>query len=222
MKVVLDAPFLMSILDLATEESHEYAKRVLESLVSYGASVTTFRHYTEEIKQNLLAVIQETAAGRGFRATARRLSGQACHRYATAVAQDVQQALKQLGVRIIDPPTSNAVYQYFSQEDEDKFYSSLGTYANQHAQRRDAATLAGIVRLRANKKVRMSQIHLTDYVFVTTTVRLNFEQAQFVRVLGVSTPKSYAIADRRSSNRRQTKSACNPRQCSISGSGLII
>lgn len=181
LKVVLDAPFLMSLLDLASEESHKYAKLVLDSLIEHGASIATFRHYTEEIKHNLLAVIQETAAGRGFRATSRRLSGQAFQRYAAAVAQDVPQALTEINVRIIDPPTSTASYQYFSQELEDQFYGTLGTYNNQHAQRRDAETIAGIMRLRSNKRVRMNKLQLADYLFVTDNAFLVHQSSVFLK-----------------------------------------
>ncbi len=39
---------------------------------------------------------------------------------------------------------------------------------------------------------------------------------------GMSTPGSYAILGSRSSNRHQTKSACSPRQCLISGSAQAI
>ena len=38
----------------------------------------------------------------------------------------------------------------------------------------------------------------------------------------LSTPGSYAILERRSSNRHQLKSACNPHQCLISGAGRLI
>lgn len=43
-----------------------------------------------------------------------------------------------------------------------------------------------------------------------------------MQVVGRSTRGNYAILGKRSSNRHQTKSACNPRQCLFSGSAWVI
>ena len=74
--LALDAPFLMSLLDLASEESFAFAKAVCAQLEEHNAKkIATFRHCVMELQDNLNAVISRVRDRRGFGATARRLSG---------------------------------------------------------------------------------------------------------------------------------------------------
>lgn len=167
LKIVLDGPFLMSLLDVSSEESHKYAAALIAKLREKGASIVTFRHSADEVRDNLKAVINGVRGGGGYGATARRLGSQSFAAYVTSVARDIAAALRDQSILIIDGPTTTAAYQYFSDKEEADFYKALGSFLNLVAQERDAASLAGVMRLRRNIRVPMSQFPRAAYVFVT-------------------------------------------------------
>jgi hypothetical protein len=170
--VVLDAPFLMSFLNLESEESHHYAQRICESLRKHGATLGAFKHSVEEIKDNLNGVINLSAEGRGFGATARRLSSPSFSAYATSVRANPEGAVAGVGIRIVTPPTSATAFAHLSGEDEDQIHATLGRYGNPLAQRRDAASIAAIVRLRFGKRTKMVTFQNAGYIFVTENPHL--------------------------------------------------
>jgi len=167
LNVVLDAPFLMAFLNLELEETHTYAHKICDTLRKHGATLGTFRHSSDELRDNLNGVINLTAEGKGFGATARRLNNVTFAEYANAVRANPESAIAGAGIRLVALPSSTTAYQYFSQEDEENLHSRLGRYANPLAQRRDAASIGGVVRLRFGKRVRMTNFQQTDYLFVT-------------------------------------------------------
>ncbi|MFM0113384.1 hypothetical protein [Paraburkholderia nemoris] len=180
MNVVLDAPFVMSLLDLSSEESHLYAKQIYDRLKSNKANVIVFRHSVDEIRSNLQGVINHVANGEGYGPTARRLNQSVFNQYATSVLRDVESAVKSIATRIDDSPTDTAKYNFFTRDAEEAFFGWLGTYGNPAAQRRDAASIAGVMRLRAGRAVRMSQFQTASYVFVTENPRLAECAGKFV------------------------------------------
>jgi hypothetical protein len=165
--VVLDAPFLMGLMDLASEEKYDYAQRLCKSLVEHGATLGAFRHSAEEVRDNLTGVIALTQEGGGFGPTARRLRSASFHEYAVAVKENPEASIASLGIRTVAIPTSNTLFQYFTEEDESAFFKTLGLYANIAAQRRDAASIAAVIRHRSGKRVRMANFHQTNYLFLT-------------------------------------------------------
>lgn len=179
MTIVLDAPFVMSLLDLSSEESHFYAKQIYDHLKANKASVIVFRHSVDEIRSNLQGVINHVASGEGYGPTARRLSQSLFKQYAISVLRDVESAVKSIATRIDDGPSDTAKYNFFTKDAEDAFFGWLGTYGNPAAQRRDAASIAGVMRLRGGRVVRMSMFHTASYIFVTENPRLAECAARF-------------------------------------------
>jgi hypothetical protein len=170
--VILDAPFLMALLDLASEEQHDYSKKLCTSLVDHGATLGAFRHSAEEIRDNLMGVIALTAQRKGFGPTARRLNSAAFSEYANAVRANPESSITQLGVRLVALPSSATLFQHFTQEEEDAYFGALGRYENPLAQRRDAASVAAVVRHRGGRRIRMSNFQQTNYLFVTENPNL--------------------------------------------------
>ena len=180
MNVVLDAPFVMSLLDLSSEESHAYAKQIYDRLKANKANVIVFRHSVDEIKSNLQGVTNHFASGEGYGPTARRMNKSVFKHYVTSVLRDTESAVKDVATRIDDGPSDTARYNFFSKAEEEAFFGWLGTYENPSAQRRDAASIAGVMRLRAGRAVRMSTFQTASYVFVTENPRLADCAAKFV------------------------------------------
>jgi hypothetical protein len=168
LRVVLDAPFLMDALDLAGRDAYAVASSICEQLRENGARLAVFRHSIDEMKENLGAVIGAVDAGEGYGPTARRLADKSFRAYASAVRESPDARLKQEKIEIIDAPHSPRAYRWFTQDDEEAFCRSLGYYQNRKAQERDAASVAGVVRLREGNRVRMGKFHACRTLFVTS------------------------------------------------------
>lgn len=165
--IILDTPFLMSALDLGSEEAHAFAKEVCDQLRDKGAQLATFAHSVDELKDNLKAVIGNVRGGYGFGATARRLSKRAFAMYASAVLENPESRIKQENIRTINAPSSQDFFQFFSGEDQEKVKANFGLFSNYLAQERDAESIAGTIRLRRGKRVKMGRISTAGYLFVT-------------------------------------------------------
>jgi hypothetical protein len=168
LRVVLDAPFLMDALDLADRDAFSVASSVCEQLRENGARLAVFRHSVDEMKENLAAVITAVDIGEGYGPTARRLADKSFRAYALAIRDSPDVRLKQERVEIIDAPCSPRAFRWFTEQDEEVFCRSLGYYQNRKAQERDAASVAGVVRLREGKQVRMGKFHACRSLFVTS------------------------------------------------------
>lgn len=165
--IILDAPFIMAALDLCEREQHEYAKRLLSRLFEKNATIATFQHYCEEISDNLETSLKRFESGNSDRATDRRMADPAFRAYAANVRQNSRAAAEDLGLKIISSPSVTALYSFFSKEDEEDYFKTLGHYHNVTAQQRDVDSVAATMRLRRGKRAAMSKFHTCDYVFVT-------------------------------------------------------
>jgi hypothetical protein len=165
--IVLDTPFLMSVLNLSSEESYLLASAMCDQLRDKGAALGVFSHSVDELKDNLKAVIGSVRSGEGFGPTARRLTNHSFQAYASSLMQNPEPRLKQDQIRIVQPPKGTTSLQYFTVEDEDAFKRSLGYYENALAQERDAASIAAVIRLRYGQRPKMGRFPNARYVFLT-------------------------------------------------------
>jgi len=198
LRVLLDAPLVMSLLDLTSEESFKYASELRKALKEHDATIEVFRHSLDEIRDNLRAVISGVSQGVGFGATARRLQSPTFRAYVGGVLKDLEAAVARSGIRIVEAPVVDTYYRFFTESDEDYFYGMLGSFWNPTAQKRDAASIAGIMRLRQGHKARMSAFHQAKYVFVTQNPRVSECSARMLisLKLGSSNDVPAAITDR--------------------------
>jgi hypothetical protein len=172
LRVFLDGPILMSLLDLGEEKHHEYAVQLSEQLTTHGASLVVFRHSVDEIRDNLKASVSAAESGTGYGATVRRLRNSMYRNYVASVRADLEGTIGRAGIRIVEPVTRAGIFQHFTQEDEDGVYGMLGHFNNPLAQERDAASIAGVMRMRQGKHARMGQFHLANCLFVTENPRV--------------------------------------------------
>lgn len=179
--VILDTPFLMSSLNLCSEESHTFALEICNQLREKGAQLATFSHSIDELRDNLKAVIGNVRGGTGFGATARRLSSIAFASYAAAVLDNPETRLKHDNVRIIEAPKSQDFFQFFSGDDQDRVRASFGIFSNQLAQERDAESIAATIRLRRGKRVKMGRFATAGYIFVTDNPWIAERSQEFLK-----------------------------------------
>ncbi len=167
LRIIVDAPFLMSYLNLSGVDSCNYARELVRILLDNGAVIEVFRHSVDELRENLKAVRLGVKAGTGFGPTARRLREPVFAAYVDSVMLATDDLLKRHKIRIIDVPNVQSSYQYFSEEDERAFNRALGFFQNPLAQARDAHSITGTMRLRKGTTARMSSIYKSQYLFVT-------------------------------------------------------
>lgn len=179
LKIFLDGPFLMALLDLDDESSTSYAKALCEQLRSKGASLQVFRHSIEEIQEALDATLRSFEDGQGRGALARRLGKLTYRRYVQSVARDLVGEAGRRDVAIVNVPTATDNFAFFSQADEGAMTEVLGHYENSLARERDAASIAAIMRLRRGRHVPMGQVHHAQCVFVTSNARVAMRADSF-------------------------------------------
>jgi hypothetical protein len=181
LRVIFDAPFLMSVLDLGNANATSYAEQLATELRAHGVHPEVFRHSLEEVADNLKAAVNAHSDGSGFGPTARRLANPTFTTYVRTVRADLDGAVQRAGVRITDAPTRSNAYQFFTEKDEENVYLMLGNFVNPLAQKRDAASVAAVMRLRAGRKARMGHFHQAGCVFVTENVRVADCAHRYVR-----------------------------------------
>ncbi|MDZ5777306.1 hypothetical protein U4I94_23070, partial [Stenotrophomonas maltophilia] len=125
--VVLDAPLVMSILDVRNKESTSYARAFLDDLKAKQATVKIFSHSIEEIEYNIKSVVDHVARGQGHGATASRLCSDHSFRvYVDSLRSDIRSAVERFGIKVVDSPDTKQAYEIFSREAEGAFASDLG------------------------------------------------------------------------------------------------
>lgn len=181
LNVSLDAPFLMSALNLTSEESHTFASEICTQLLEKGAKLIAFEHSIDELKDNLKAVINKTKDGLGYGATARRLKSVTFSTYANLVLQNTDIVLKKYKIMKIVAPNSDAHFQFFTHDYQKEFQHSLGYYNNKTAQERDAESVAATVRLRRGKQVKMGRFPTAGYIFITENTWVVKQAERFLK-----------------------------------------
>lgn len=167
LRVILDTPFLMDLLNLSSKGAFEVSSNICNQLLEKGARLAVFRHSIEEMTDNLAAVMSSFDAGEGYGPTARRLHERTFRTYAGSIKTSPEARLKQESIEIIDAPGSQQAYAHFTGEEERKLFQSLGYFQNKRAQERDAASVAGTMRLRGGAKARMGKFQTCKVLFVT-------------------------------------------------------
>lgn len=171
-KIILDAPLVMRLLDLYEPSARDYAKALCEQLIAHGASLKVFSHSIDEIRETIDATVVSWEQGNGKGVLARRLGIRTYRQYVTSLRNDIEGELHRHNIATVNPPSSKDSYLFFSQEQESGVFSRLGHYGNALARERDAASIAAVMRLRRGRRVSMSKVHFSQHIFVTSNPRV--------------------------------------------------
>lgn len=179
--VVLDAPLVMSILDVRNKESTSYARAFLDDLKAKQATVKIFSHSIEEIEYNIKSVVDHVARGQGHGATASRLCSDHSFRvYVDSLRSDIRGAVERFGIKVVDSPDTKQAYEIFSREAEGAFASDLGPYNNYQAKIRDANSVAGVLRLRRGIVMPLKSFDSAGHLFITENDRIADRSSRLV------------------------------------------
>lgn len=172
LRIFLDGPFIMALLDLEEQNSTVYARTLCDQMRQQGALLQVFRHSVDEIQETVNSTLSAFKDGRGKGALARRLGVKTYHQYVMSVVQNLEDAIGRQEISIVAAPTSDDSYAFFSGADETAMTEYLGYYENHLARERDAASVAAVMRLRRSKRVNMGRVHQAQVVFVTSNIRV--------------------------------------------------
>jgi len=172
LKVILDSPLVMRLLDLDEPSARDYAKALCEQLVAHGASLQVFRHSVDEMREAIDATVDSWERGQGKGVLARRLGGRTYRQYVASLRNDIEGELRRQNIFTVNVPSTRESYAFFSGDDEGAVFGELGHYDNALARERDAASIAAVMRLRRGRRVSMSQVHFSQYTFVTSNPRV--------------------------------------------------
>ncbi|OUL72770.1 hypothetical protein [Paraburkholderia hospita] len=169
----LDGPLLMDLLDLDSIDRHNATRELIDSLRSAGASIRTFDHCVDEVKDNLKAAISAHKERTGYRniGVRMKLSGEFVAR-ANSIYVEVSRFVKDLGVAISKAPSGRQVFSHFSEESETELAARI-QYGSDIAQDRDALSVSSIIRLRGSRRPSRSDFKTAQYYLLTRNNRLS-------------------------------------------------
>lgn len=172
LRIVLDAPFIMALLDLEERNSTVYARTLCDQMSQQGALLQVFRHSVDEAKEAVESTLSAFNERNAKGVLARRLGVESYRQYVVSMLQNFEDAIGRQDVSIVAAPTSADSYAYFSEADETDMAAYLGHYENSLARERDAASIAAVMRLRRNRRVSMGRVHQAQVAFVTSNFRV--------------------------------------------------
>lgn len=176
LRVVLDGPLLLDVLDLNTEEHRDYAQGFLELLKKAGIRLATFDHIVDEMLRSIRATLAAFSNKNAYGPLAERIRRKPNHRlYATAVADALEERIRALDVVIMPGAIyeENRFKKYFSDDALDRVRNSIGDVHHQIERRmRDAKSVALVARLKAENK-KPSSVLKAGTIFVTRNSALN-------------------------------------------------
>ena len=170
LRVVLDAPLIMDLLDLNTPEHTSYAKDLLEMVNAAQLRVAVFDHSLEEVRLAIRTTLAAAKGGQAFGPLAQRLRQDSAHRpYATLISDTLESRVAGLGVVVLRSGMyEEARYKrYFPEDREDAIRNAIGDlHEHLDARARDAKSVATVARL---KQDQISPASLFDAgtIFVT-------------------------------------------------------
>lgn len=172
LRIALDGPFIMALLDLEETNSTAYARTLCEQMCQQGAFLQVFQHSVDEVREAVGSTLRAFNEGHGKGALARRLGVGSYRQYVSSVLGTLDGAINRLNITILAAPNTRDTYAFFSKADETAMTEYLGYYENSLARERDAASVAAVMRLRRSKRARMERIHQSGVVFVTSNTRV--------------------------------------------------
>ncbi|PLC44669.1 hypothetical protein C0Q88_08300 [Ralstonia pickettii] len=169
----VDAPLIMDLLDFDSPERHQATKALIDGLRAAGASIRTFDHCVTEVRDNLLAALAAYKDRRAYGNIGQRLMLSTLFlQRATQVSQEVSSHIKACDISVQKVLAGATTFQYFSKDLEQELFSCIGYYNNDAARQRDAASVAGVMRLRAGHIAVRSEFSSARYFLLTRNPRL--------------------------------------------------
>lgn len=174
--IFLDAPFIMELLSLGTEDQNENAKELCKFILKTKANVCCFAHNIKEIEDNIDGPVRNLAHHMEVYGPTGRLLLQdsAARTYVRSIRKDVAIAVERVGIEIIDmnDKTWTQNNKFYTPAMEEHLARNIGMYLNPVARERDAKSVSDIIRIRGDTASAAS-LFGSKAVFVTENPRLS-------------------------------------------------
>lgn len=170
LRVVLDSPLLLDLLDLNTSAHKAYAEGLIEMFKKAGLRIATFDHMIDEARGSIKATLSAYANKNAYGPLAERFRRSSDHRlYATTVVDSLEDRIQTMGVVILRGEIyEEARYKkYFSDGAADQIRNAIGDVHHQLDRRiRDAKSVALVARLKGENRYAGSVLK-AGTIFVT-------------------------------------------------------
>lgn len=170
LKVVLDGPLVLDLLDLNSREHKAYADGLLEIIQGSGINVAIFEHSVDEMVLTINATLAADDRREGFGPMAHRFrSEQGQRAYAVLVRDSLKRKVEGLGIEILaaDHYRSAAYMKFFSEERLDEIRNSIGDlHEHVDARARDAESIAAVARIKG-VRARAESLFEAGVIFIT-------------------------------------------------------
>jgi len=154
--VFLDGPFVMDILNLSGVERHQNAMFVVTKLPKLGARMFVFSHSLEEIKANLSGVLNRPLHSRTGPTGDAIRQGAVSEDYAKAALHDSETLIQRASIQIVDARqgVSASDFRFFDDATCHQFSQELQGWPSEVVRRRDAESVAAVMRRRRGQQSR--------------------------------------------------------------------
>lgn len=170
LRVVVDGPVLLDLLNLNTEEHQEYAAGLFELMRSAGFRLATFDHVVDEMRNTIRASLQAYQAGREYGPLGERLrKTTGFSTYAHHILDTLEERLEKEGVDVLrfEVFKRQDFKNYFDEDRVDSLRNALGeVHQNLDRRVRDANSVAGAIRLKRDNR-RASNVFSAGTTFLT-------------------------------------------------------
>ena len=155
LRIVLDAPLILDLLDLNSASHRQYAQGLVDIAKGASLELAIFDHSLEEIKQTIQTTLEFTARGEGYGPMAHRLRTESGMRLkATLIRDHVRARVDELGISVLRAELyREARYsKWFPEEKVDQVRNAIGDlHENLEARIKDAESVAGVARLKGDR-----------------------------------------------------------------------
>lgn len=170
LRVVLDGPLVMDMLNLSTEEHKLYAESLVEMMTAKGVMLAIFDHSVDEMRGSIVSTLKAYSNGDSYGPLAERLRTVTGHRtYAVAVMDTLESRIAKLGITILPSKLyeEQRFRRYFPEERVDQVRNAIGDlHEHVDARIRDSMSVATTARLKGEKRLAESLFD-SGTVFVT-------------------------------------------------------
>jgi hypothetical protein len=155
LRLILDAPILLDLLDLNTPAHREYAEGLLRISTEAGLLLATFDHCLEEMRYTIQATLEASARGEGYGPMAHRLRTESGLRLkATVIRDHLRERVADLGVTVMraEMYRESRYAKWFPEEKVDQVRNAIGDlHENLEARIKDAESVAAVARLKGER-----------------------------------------------------------------------
>lgn len=155
LRIVLDAPLVLDLLDLNSPAHRQYAAGLLEIAKSSGMMLAIFDHSLEEMRQTIQATLEASARGEGYGPMAHRFKTENGKRLnATLIRDHLRERVTDLGFTVMRAELYREArfIKWFPEERVDQVRNAIGDlHEHLDARVRDAESVAAVARLKGER-----------------------------------------------------------------------